>query len=113
MVSQTPFTNCVLADVAVASKRILPFGTFNEYDWPLAVKVMTVFVICMITVEVPEPIEPGFSEPLNQMYLPAGIELELKLATSEVPLIAQFTVAVGFTVTTTFCVLVQPFAVNV
>ena len=112
-VSHIPFTNWVVADVTVASNRILPSGTFNEYDWPLAVNVITVFVMSIITVEVPEPIEPGFRELLNQIYLPAGIEVELKLATCEVPLMVQFTVFAGFTVTTTFCEFEQPLAVNV
>lgn len=112
-VSQTPFTNWVVADVTAASNRILPFGTFNEYDWPLAVNVITVFVMSIIIVELPVPIEPGFRELLNQIYLPAGIEVELKLANCEVPLIVQFTIFTGFTVTTTFCVFVQPLAFNV
>ena len=103
----------MLADVTVASNRILPSGTFNRYDWPLAVNVITVLVISIVTVEVSEPNELGFSELLNQMYLPAGIDVELKLADSDEPLIVQLTGTGRFTVTTTVCVFVQPFAVNV
>jgi len=79
-----------------------PSGTVSEYDWPLAVNVMTVLVIFIVTVVVPDPIEPGFSELLNQIYLAAAIELELKFANNEEPLMVQFTVVTGLTVTTTF-----------
>jgi hypothetical protein len=70
-------------------------------------------VISIITVELPDPNPPGFSELLNQIYLPAGIDDELKAATKDEPLIVQFTTPGRLTVTTTFCVLVQPLAVNV
>ena len=94
--------NWVLAEVTAASKRMRPSGTVSEYDWPFAVNVITVLVIFIVTVVVPVPIEPGFSELLNQIYLPAAIELELKLATNEEPLMLQLTVVTGLTVTTTF-----------
>lgn len=103
----------MLADEAVASNRIRASGTFKTYGWPLAVNVITVLVIFIVTVVVPVPREPGSKELLNQIYLPAGIDVELKLATNEVPLIVQFTVVAGLTVTTRFCVFVHPLAVNV
>ena len=58
-------------------------------------------------VELPEPNPPGFSELLNQIYLPTGIDDELKSDTREEPLMAQFTIPGRFTVTTTICVFVQ------
>ena len=75
--------------------------------------MITVFVISIIIVELPEPNPPGFSELLNQIYLPTGIDDELKSATREEPLMVQFTIPGRFTVTTTICVFVQPLAVNV
>ena len=70
-------------------------------------------MISIIIVELPEPNPPGFSELLNQIYLPTGIDDELKSATREEPLMVQFTIPGRFTVTTTICVFVQPLAVNV
>ena len=49
---------------------------------------------------------------LNQIDLPAGIEVELNPDDID-PLITQLIVETGFTVTSTFCVFVQPITNNV
>ena len=66
----------------------------------------------IVTGSAPAPNVMGSRVLLNHIYFPAGIATELKLDVSDVLLILQFTVTLGLTVTTTFWVLVQPFAVN-
>ena len=60
---------------------------------------------------VPAGSGPGSRELLNHIYLPAGIAVPLKLDVKELahPLAA----AAGLTVTTMFCVFVQPLAVKI
>jgi len=81
-----------------------------------AVKLITPFVIFIVTGSVPVPNEPGSRELLNHIYRPAGIVVPLKVDVSDVLLIVQFATGAGLTeltVTTTFRVLVQPLAVKV
>ena len=92
----------MLADVTVASNLTRAFGTFKVYCTLLAVKLITPLVIFIVIGSVPVPNEPGSNELLNQIYLPAGIEVELKVAVKEVLLIVQLTVVNGLTVMTTF-----------
>ncbi len=108
-VSQTLLINWVVALVTVESKRILEFGKLSVYCWLFAVKVMTLLVILKITVPVIPVKLPRAIALLNQINLPAGIDVELKLDVMA-PLITQY---IGFTVTTRFWVLVHPLAVNV
>ena len=87
------------------------FGTLKVYCWLFAVKVILAFVTLKFTV----PLLPkalGLNTLLNQIYLPDGIDVELKLDVREA-LITQLVAAGAFTVTTTFWILVHPFAVNV
>lgn len=98
-----------MALVTAASKRILALGTLRVYCWLFAVNVITLFVIVKVTVPLIPVKLPRASALLNQIYLPAGIDEELKLDVIA-PLITQY---IGLTVTTRFCVLVHPLAVNV
>ena len=104
--------NCVDADVAELSKRIRELGTSSVYCWLFAVKEILLLDTLKVTVAVPLPMLPGSNELLNQIYLPVGIELELKLDVIEL-LITQLSVATGFTATVTFCVRLHPLAVSV
>ena len=71
--------NWVLADVAEASNLIRAFGTFSVYGTLLAVNVITPLVTVIVTGSVPVPNGPGSKELLNQIYLPAGMAVLLKL----------------------------------
>src|SRR5688572_2389978 len=107
--------NWVLADVTEASNLMRAFGTLRLYCTLFAVKLITPFVIFIVTGSVPVPNEPGSRELLNHIYLPAGMAVPLKLDVSDVLLIVQLVGAgnTSLTVTNTFRVLVQPLAVKV
>ena len=72
---------------------------------------MTLLVTLYVTVPLIPPKLPRSNTLLNHIYLPAGMDVLLKLDAIE-PLITQFIVEAGLTVTTTFCVLLHPAAVN-
>ncbi len=104
-------TNWVVADVTLASNRIVAFGTLNVYCLLRAVKVITLLVIVNVTGAVPVSV-PRSSTLLNHIYLPAVLLVLLKLEVID-PFILQLTACGGLIVIITFWVLVQPFAVNV
>ena len=76
-----------------------------------AVKVITPFVTSIVTGSVPLLNGPGSNELLNQIYLPAGVDVPLKFDVNEASLMVQ--PIAGLTVTTTDCVLGQPLDVKV